>query len=257
MMKYKSLFIDLDDTLWDTYHNNKECLEEVYAAHHFDRYYASFEAFFDIYWPHNNLLWEQYRNNEIDRQTLIIERFRYMLRPMGIEDKKSVLAINNDFLQRTTRKTRLVPGAIELLEYLRPSYRMYILSNGFREVQFKKLSNSGLAPYFERMILSEDACIQKPHKGIFDFALKNTNSRRGESLMIGDSWEADHYRCSQLQNRPALAKPGRIAGKRIYTDLHGRLFKRNRKDFVDYLQIIKDKLYICPYYSLLNSNQIN
>ena len=40
MMKYKSLFIDLDDTLWDTYHNNKECLEEVYTAHHFDRYYA-------------------------------------------------------------------------------------------------------------------------------------------------------------------------------------------------------------------------
>ena len=78
MMKYKSLFIDLDDTLWDTYHNNKECLEEVYTAHHFDRYYASFEAFFEIYWPHNNLLWEQYRNNEIDRQTLIIERFRYM-----------------------------------------------------------------------------------------------------------------------------------------------------------------------------------
>ena len=125
-MKYKSLFIDLDDTLWDTYHNNKECLEEVYTAHHFDRYYASFEAFFDIYWPHNNLLWEQYRNNEIDRQTLIIERFRHMLRPLGIEDTKSVLEINNDFLQRTTRKTRLVPGAIELLEYLRPSYRMYI-----------------------------------------------------------------------------------------------------------------------------------
>ena len=31
------------------------------------------------------------------------------------------------------------------------------------------------------MILSEDACIQKPHKGIFDFALKNTNSRRSEA----------------------------------------------------------------------------
>ena len=110
----------MDDTLWDTYHNNKECLEELYTDYHFNRYYASFEAFFEIYWPHNNLLWEQYRNNEIDRQTLIIERFRYMLRPLGIEDTKSVLAINNDFLQRTTRKTRLVPGAIELLEYLRP-----------------------------------------------------------------------------------------------------------------------------------------
>lgn len=191
MMKYKNLFIDLDDTLWDTYHNNKECLEEVYTDYHFNRYYASFEAFFDIYQPHNLRLWEQYRNNEIDRQTLIVERFRYVLRPLGIEDTPSVLAVNKDFLHRTTRKTRLVPGTIELLEYLRPSYRLFILSNGFREVQFKKLSNSGLAPYFERMILSEDANIQKPHKGIFDFALKNTNSRRTESLMIGDSWEAD------------------------------------------------------------------
>lgn len=191
MMKYKNLFIDLDDTLWDTYHNNKECLEEIYAAHHFERHYPSFEAFFNSYWPHNNWLWQQYRNNEIDRQTLIVERFRYILRPMGIEDTESALALNNEFLRRTTTKTRLVPGAIGLLEYLRPSYRLYILSNGFREVQFLKLRNSGLASYFSRMILSEDACIQKPNKGIFDFALINTNSRRNESLMIGDSWEAD------------------------------------------------------------------
>lgn len=190
-MMYKNLFIDLDDTLWDTYHNNKECLEEVYTDYHFSRYYASFEAFFDIYMPHNEELWRQYRAGEIDRQTLIIDRFRYVLKPMGIEDTKAVLSVNKDFLYRTTTKTRLVPGAVELLEYLRPSYRLYILSNGFREVQDLKMKNSGLSPYFDRMVLSEDAGIQKPHKGIFDFALKNTNSRRKETLMIGDSWEAD------------------------------------------------------------------
>ena len=99
--------------------------------------------------------------------------------------------MNDEFLERTTVKTKLIPHAMEILEYLRPSYRLYILSNGFREVQFKKLSNSGLSPYFAKMILSEDACIQKPHKAIFDFALKNTNSRRSETLMIGDSWDAD------------------------------------------------------------------
>lgn len=191
MMKYKNLFIDLDDTLWDTYHNNKECLEEIYTDYHFSRYYASFEAFFDIYWPHNELLWKRYRAGEIDRQTLIVDRFLYVLRPLGIEDTKEVLAVNHDFLRRTTTKTGLVDGAIELLEYLRPTYRLYILSNGFREVQDKKLRNSGLAPYFTRMILSEDAGIQKPHKGIFDFALVNTNSRRSETLMIGDCFEAD------------------------------------------------------------------
>ncbi len=191
MIRYKNLFIDLDDTLWDTAHNNKECLEELYADRQWNRYYASFEAFYAIYMPHNLGLWAQYRQHAIDRQTLIIERFRYILRPMGIDDVPSALEVNNDFLLRTTTKTRLIPDAIELLAYLRPYYRLFILSNGFREVQFKKLANSGLAPYIDRMILSEDAGIQKPHKGIFDFALTTTNSRRSESLMIGDSWEAD------------------------------------------------------------------
>lgn len=190
-MKYKNLFIDLDDTLWDTYHNNKECLEELYTDYHWDQYHASFEAFFAIYMPNNEYLWAQYREHKIDRQTLILERFAFVLRPMGIHDKETILSINKEFLKRTGRKTRLIPGAIELLEYLQPRYKLYILSNGFREVQANKLNNSGLAPYIVKTILSEDAGIQKPHKGIFDFALINTNSRRKETLMIGDSWEAD------------------------------------------------------------------
>ena len=53
MKPYKNLFIDLDDTLLDTAQNNRECLEEMYADYHWDRYYASFEAFYSIYMPHN------------------------------------------------------------------------------------------------------------------------------------------------------------------------------------------------------------
>ncbi|MDR1555945.1 MAG: YjjG family noncanonical pyrimidine nucleotidase [Tannerellaceae bacterium] len=190
-MSYKSLFFDFDDTLWDTRTNNRECLRDIYADYRFDRYYPSFEAFYHYYMPHNLELWRQYHKHEIDRQTLIVERFRHVLIPTGLSDAESALRLNHDFLERTTQKTILVPGVIDLLTYLRPSYKMYILSNGFREVQFKKLNHSGLASYFDRVILSEDAGIQKPHKGIFDFALKNTNSRRCEALMIGDSWETD------------------------------------------------------------------
>ena len=54
------------------------------------------------------------------------------------------------------------------------------------EIRIVRTKKFGIKPMFP-----EDACIQKPHKEIFDFALKNTNSRRSESLMIGDSWEAD------------------------------------------------------------------
>lgn len=188
---YKNLFFDLDDTLWDTYHNNKECLEEIYNDYNFNRFYTSFEVFFSIYFPNNVKLWADYRQGIINKPTLIVERFLYMLRPFGITDRQYILKMNDDFLQRTTSKTRLIIGTIELLEYLHPSYRLFILSNGFREVQDKKLVNAGIASYFKGVILSDDAGINKPHKQIFDFALKNTNSRRSESLMIGDSWDAD------------------------------------------------------------------
>ena len=189
--RYKSLFFDLDDTLWDTAHNNRLCLEEIYYDYHFGRFYASFDDFFDRYMPHNLMLWERYRNGVIDRRTLILERFLYVLRPMGIDDEAFTLKLNNDFLLRTATKTKLLDGAIDLLDYLSNRYRLFILSNGFREIQALKLSNSGLASYFERLLLSEDVSIQKPHRKIFDYALRSTNSRRTESLMIGDSYEAD------------------------------------------------------------------
>ena len=190
-IKYRSLFFDLDDTLWDTYNNNKECLKEIFIDYNFGRHYSSFEDFFDLYMPNNLMLWAKYRNNEIDRQTLILERLLCVLRPMGIHDKDFTMKLNSDFLQRTANKTGLIDGAIEILDYLYPKYRLFILSNGFREIQAKKLQNSGLAHFFERMILSEDVSIQKPHKKIFDYALRNTNSRRSESVVIGDCLEAD------------------------------------------------------------------
>ena len=189
--RYTSLFFDLDDTLWDTAHNNRECIEEIYHAYEFSRYYPSFENFFSVYMPYNEKLWKDYRDNRIDRQTLITERLLYVLRPMGLDDKTLALKINDDFLQRTAKKTKIICGAKELLAYLYPRYRLFILSNGFREIQFLKLKNAGLADFFERIILSEDVSVRKPHPKIFDYALKNTNSKRATSLMIGDSWEAD------------------------------------------------------------------
>ncbi|MDR1407334.1 MAG: YjjG family noncanonical pyrimidine nucleotidase [Tannerella sp.] len=209
--RYKSLFFDLDDTLWDTWRNNRECLEEIYCDYPpLRRHYDSFETFYDAYMPNNLILWAKYRSQEIDRRTLIAERFLHVLRPAGIDDPDAAVRLNSDYLQRTGRKTALVPKAIDLLKYLQPFYRMFILSNGFREIQSMKLQNSGLAPYFERMILSEDANIQKPHKAIFDFALKNTNSRRHASLMIGDSWDADIAGASRAGIDQLWFNPGRL-----------------------------------------------
>lgn len=210
-MIYKSIFIDLDNTLWDIHNNGKECLEEIYSDYGFDKYYPTFKSYYDIYMPSNNHLWGLYSRGEISKDVLIIERFLHPLRDFGIEDPVLAKKISDDFLERTTKKTLLVEGTLELLDYLKPKYRMFILSNGFSEVQHKKIENSGLSKYFDDYFLSEDAEINKPNPGIFTYALKNSNSKRDQTIMIGDSWEADiagayNSRIDQIWYNPAGCK---------------------------------------------------
>lgn len=190
-MKYNNLLIDLDDTIWDFHQNSKICLEEIYHDYKFDEFYPTFKDYFDVYLPSNENLWRLYGDGKISRDNLIVERFLAPIREFGIDDPKYAISVSDDYLRRTTEQTALVDGAMELLNYLKPKYKMHILSNGFTEVQYKKINNSGLGGYFDKIILSEDAGVNKPHPEIFDYALKQTNASAEETIIIGDNWKAD------------------------------------------------------------------
>lgn len=191
--RYQTIFFDLDDTLWDTSFNNKRSLQILFERHNFAKHYGSFDSFFSIYNPHNCKLWEDYSFGKIDRDTLILDRFLFVTEPMGITDPKEVLALSDEFLSITCQQTRLIPGAIDLLDYLKnhKKYAIHILSNGFREVQYLKLGNSGLMPYIDKVVLSEEAGVTKPDSKIFEFALEITGAALENTLMIGDNPVAD------------------------------------------------------------------
>lgn len=191
MSKYTTIFLDLDDTLWDTRANSEESMREIFKDYHFNEYYPDFEAFYEVYFEYNNKLWEQYRKGEISKDELIIERLQYPFRPYKEFDKAFIYALNDDFLNRTTEKTKLLPYAIEILQYLRKKYKLYILSNGFEEVQYKKMSNSGLSPFFEDVVLSDRIGAPKPSPRIFHEAMKVAGSSVEDTIMIGDNWDAD------------------------------------------------------------------
>ena len=89
------------------------------------------------------------------------------------------------------RIVRLVPGTMELLEYLKPKYHLHLITNGFQEVQHTKLSGSGMEPYFETLTVSEEINIKKPNPEIFLYALKKAGATAEESLMIGDEMAVD------------------------------------------------------------------
>ena len=70
-------------------------------------------------------------------------------------------------------------------------YNLHIITNGFASVQSRKLKNSNLDQYFDTITNSEIAGAKKPHRNIFEFALSLAKASKMESLMIGDSYEAD------------------------------------------------------------------
>jgi putative hydrolase of the HAD superfamily len=68
---------------------------------------------------------------------------------------------------------------------------MYILSNGFKELQSHKMRTAGIDKYFDALILSEDIGVNKPNRELYEYALQKTGSKREESIMIGDMFETD------------------------------------------------------------------
>lgn len=191
MQRYKNLFIDLDDTVYDFSAASEESFRETYELLQYGRFFDSFEHYLSIYKPYNLELWRIYGEGKITKEELNKRRYSYPLECVGIHDQELADTFCKEALSRIPTKGPLMPGAIELLEYLRPKYRMFILSNGFKELQSRKMHAAGIDKYFDELILSEDIGVNKPNRELYDYALQKTGSTLEESLMIGDMFETD------------------------------------------------------------------
>lgn len=189
---YRHLFFDLDHTIWDFDKNAEETLHELYHSYELKkRGVHSPDVFIEIYTRNNHQLWAEYHIGKISKELLRQARFSKTFAELGIPPELIPAGFEDDYVSICPTKTNLFPYAHETLAYLQDKYSLHIISNGFKESTELKIGNTGLAKYFNKIFISEVIGINKPDKAIFEHALREAGAEIPESLMIGDSVEAD------------------------------------------------------------------
>jgi len=192
-MTYHHLFFDLDHTLWDFETNSKETIRELFATHRLhETVTEDFDLFFEKYSFHNKRLWHRYNHGFIKQAELKWKRMWHALLEFKLGDEALAKKLSADYLEILPGKKALFPHTMEILGYLtNKDYKLHLITNGFEQVQWRKLDNAQIANYFSTVITSEAACSLKPHKDIFDFAIGKAACCYQESIMIGDNLDAD------------------------------------------------------------------
>lgn len=191
-MKFSNIshiFFDLDHTLWDFDKNSGLAFKSIFQKHQIP---VDVDSFLKVYAPINENYWKLYREDKVTKEDLRYGRLKESFDGLDITvSDVQIEQLSIDYIDHLPHHNHLLEGTVEILDYLHPNYTLHIITNGFKEVQQRKMESSGILKYFKTITTSEDVGVKKPHPLIFETALKNASANVRESIMIGDNFEAD------------------------------------------------------------------
>ena len=187
--KLKHIFFDLDHTLWDFDRNSALAFERVFQSFEIA---VALPKFLEIYEPINFEYWKKYREERVTKEELRRGRLIDVFKHFDISYPLTTIDdMAEAYIHELPGDNHLLEGAMEILEYLSPKYTLHIITNGFTEVQHIKLDNSKIASFFSTVTSSEEVGVKKPNPKVFRKALQKAEAIAKESMMIGDTFEAD------------------------------------------------------------------
>ena len=191
MAKIEHVFFDLDHTLWDFEKNSDLAFQKVFEKQNIT---IDLHKFLEVYKPLNLEFWRLYREEKITKSELRYSRLKNTFDAIDFEISDEVIdMIAIEYIDFLPHFNHLFDGTFEILDYLKDKYNLHIITNGFEEIQAKKMESSKILDYFDVIVTSESVGVKKPNPRVFEFALEKANANANNSIMIGDSIEADIY----------------------------------------------------------------
>ena len=186
-MIYKFLLFDLDHTLLDFDTAEDVALTQLLK----EEGVTDIQAYKDYYVPMNKTLWKDLEQKKITKQKLVNTRFSRLFAHFGIEKDGVYLAERYQFF--LAQQGQVFSGAMELLDSLIDrGYELNAATNGITKIQTGRMAQSGLAPYFNQVFISEQLQTQKPDALFYDkIGQQIAGFSKEKTLMIGDSLSAD------------------------------------------------------------------
>ncbi|ELV8624272.1 pyrimidine 5'-nucleotidase [Vibrio cidicii] len=181
-MKYDWIWFDADETLF--HFDAFKGMQLMFARKGVD----FTEQDFHHYQKVNKPLWVEYQDGKITADEIKHRRFQEWAEKLNT----TTLELNSAFLEAMADICTLLPGVKDLMEALHGKVKMGIITNGFTELQAIRLERTGMAGYFDKVVISEQVGVAKPDLAIFDHALQVAGQPcKSKILMVGDNLHSD------------------------------------------------------------------
>ncbi|WP_340202198.1 YjjG family noncanonical pyrimidine nucleotidase [Ascidiimonas sp. W6] len=183
------IFFDLDHTLWDFEKNSALTFETIFEEQNIQ---IALDEFLEVYVPLNFKYWKMYREEKISKSQLRYSRLKVSFDTLNFDVEDDLINdLSKRYIEVLPEQNNLFVNTVDILNYLRERYTLHIITNGFEEIQEKKLQNSAIRSFFQNVVNSEMVGVKKPNPRIFEFALNKAGVSAVKSVMVGDSLEAD------------------------------------------------------------------
>ncbi len=186
-MDFKALFLDMDGTFLDFEAAERQAFYRALQK-------ADVEPTAErcrLYSSINDSLWKAFERGEIAKEDIRRQRYVRLFDRLGVDADGG--AVERDYEGFLGEGCDLLPDARNVLEYLHARYPLYVVTNGFAQVQRSRLRLAGIGELMRDSFISEELGAQKPKKAFFDrcFARMGGAFEPSEILLIGDSLTSD------------------------------------------------------------------